>query len=203
MFPTWQNRPHTLRSRAALVCLRLAGWTPLLESGPAKFVAAAAPHTSNADFWPGLFWKWATRTPVHFVGKEALFKFPMGTFMRAVGGIPLDRSKARANFVDAVVDIIHRENEIALIVAPEGTRARAPHWKTGFYYMALEAGVPIGVTVIDWKRKRFGVVGYVTPTGDLAADFAKIRDLMGNTRGKKPQNQGPVMPRPLNPSPDA
>ncbi len=197
MFPTWMNRHHTLRSRAALVCLRLAGWTPLLAPAPGpRFVAAAAPHTSNADFWAGLFWKWATRSPLHYVGKEQLFRFPMGAFMRAVGGIPLDRQKAKANFVDAVVEIINREQEIMLLVAPEGTRSYAPYWKTGFYYMALEAGVPIGVMVLDWGHKRVGVVGYVTPTGDIDADFARIRELLGEARGKKPENQGPVLPRP-------
>lgn len=197
MFPTWQNRPHTFRSRLALVCLRLAGWTPLLVPPPGlKLVAAAAPHTSNADFWPGLFWKWATQSPIHFVAKEQLFRFPVGLFMRAVGGIPLDRSKARANFVDAVVEIIHREPEILLVVAPEGTRAHAPYWKTGFYYMALEAGVPIGVIMLDWAHKRVGVVGYVTPTGDLEADFAQIRGFLGDAKGRRPENQGPVMPRP-------
>ncbi|RJF72421.1 glycerol acyltransferase [Deinococcus cavernae] len=197
MFATWPGRPHTLTSRAALVALRLAGWTPLLATPPGpRCVAAAAPHTSNADFWPGLFWTWATRSPVRYVAKDSLFRFPLGLFMRAVGGIPLDRRQARANFVDGVVEIIRQEPEIMLLVAPEGTRAHAPHWKTGFYYMALEAGVPIGVMVLDWGRKRIGVVGYVTPTGDVEADFARIRDLLGDTRGKKPQNQGPVMPRP-------
>lgn len=197
MFPTWMNRPHTLRSRAALVCLRLAGWTPLLAPPPGpKFVAAAAPHTSNTDFWPGLFWKWATQSPLHYVGKEELFRFPLGLFMRAVGGIPLNRRKARANFVDAVVEIIGGEPEIILLVAPEGTRSYAPYWKTGFHYMALEAGVPIGVMMLDWPRKLIGVVGYVTPTGDLEADFARIRALLGDAKGKRPENQGPVVPRP-------
>lgn len=195
MFPTWMNRPHTLRSRTALMCLRLTGWTILLAPPPSKFVAAAAPHTSNADFWPGLFWKWATRSPLHYVAKEELFRFPMGVFMRSVGGIPLNRAKAKANFVNAVVDIIDREPEIMLLVAPEGTRAHAPHWKTGFYYMAYEAGVPIGVMILDWPRKRVGVVGYIMPTGDIESDFNRIRELVGDATGKKPENQGPIMPR--------
>lgn len=197
MFPTWLARPHTFRSRLALVCLRLAGWTPLLTPPPGpKFVAAAAPHTSNADFWPGLFWKWATRTPLHFVGKQQLFKFPMGIFMRAVGGIPLDRAKAKANFVDAVVEIINSKPEIVMAVAPEGSRSYTPYWKTGFYYMALEANVPIGVLALDWKTKKVGVVGYVTPTGDISADFAKIAALLEGVQGRHPKNQGPVIPRP-------
>lgn len=197
MFPTWKNRPHTLGSRLALVCLRLAGWTPLLaQHDGVRFVAPAAPHTANNDFWVGLFWKWATRTPVHFVGKHTLFQFPMGGFMRAVGGIPIDRRRKGGNFVAAVAEVIRRSDEIVLIVAPEGTRVRADYWKTGFYYMALEANVPLAVTALDWRRKQVGIVGYVTPTGDLNADFAQIRQLLEGVQGKYPDKQTPAYPRP-------
>lgn len=197
MLPTWKNRPHTLGSRLALVCLRLAGWTPLLAPHDGvRFVAPAAPHTANTDFWVGLFWKWATRTPVHFVGKHTLFQFPMGGFMRAVGGIPIDRRRKGGNFVTAVAEVIRRSDEIVLIVAPEGTRARADYWKTGFYYMALEANVPLAVTALDWSRKQVGIVGYVTPTGDLNADFAQIRQLLEGVQGKYPAKQTPAYPRP-------
>lgn len=197
MFPTWKKQPHTFASRLALVCLRLAGWTPLLAPQPGtQFVAPAAPHTANSDFWLGLFWKWATRTPVHFVGKHTLFTFPVGIFMRAVGGIPIDRRRQGGNFVQAAARVVCETPEIVLIVAPEGTRARADHWKTGFYYMALEAGVPLAVTVLDWKRKRVGITGYVQPTGDLEADFAKIRELLGDAQGKYPEKATPAYPRP-------
>ncbi|WP_188905062.1 1-acyl-sn-glycerol-3-phosphate acyltransferase [Deinococcus aerophilus] len=196
---TWQGRPHTLGSRVALFLLRLSGWTPLLAPPPpgtVKLVSAAAPHTSNLDFWPGLFWKWATRIPLHWVGKRELFAFPQGIFMRAVGGIALDRRRAGGNFVDAVVSVIDREQEIVLLVAPEGSRGRADHWKTGFYYMALQANVPIAVTALDWSKKRVGIVGYVQPTGDLPADFARIAALLDGVRGRKPENETPVVPRP-------
>ena len=198
------NRPHTLGSRVALACLRLGGWTPLLAPAPGpRFVAPAAPHTANADFWVGLFWKWATRTPVHFVGKHTLFRFPLGVFMRAVGGIPINRDRRGGNFVDAVVEVLRREPEIVLVVAPEGTRARADYWKTGFYYMALEAGVPLGVVALDWSRKQVGVVGYVTPSGDIDADFAEIRRLLEGVRGKHPQFETPACPRPAGSRPPA
>lgn len=199
MSVTWQGRPHTLGSRVSLFLLRLAGWTPLLEpppDGAVKFVTAAAPHTSNLDFWPGLFWKWATRLPLHWVGKRELFSFPVGLFMRAVGGIALDRRRAGGNFVDAVVAVIEREEEIVLLVAPEGSRGQAGYWKTGFYYMALQAGVPIAVTALDWGRRRVGIVGYIVPTGDVGADFARIAALLQDVRGRVPANESPVIPRP-------
>lgn len=197
MFPTWKNLPRTFGSRLALVGMRLAGWTPVLEPPPGpKFVAAAAPHTADQDFWIGLFWMWATRTPLRWVGKHQLFRGPQAGFMRAIGGIPLDRRKKGGNFVDAVAELIRQEDEIVLAIAPEGSRAYTPHWKTGFYYMALEAGVPIGVMALDWGRKRVGIVGYLQPTGDIEADFRRIAAILGETRGKNPANQGPVVPRP-------
>ncbi|GGS06544.1 1-acyl-sn-glycerol-3-phosphate acyltransferase [Deinococcus sedimenti] len=197
MSALWPGRRPTLFSRLALGLMRLAGWTPLLATPPgAKFVGAVAPHTHNADFWPGLFFIWSTRSPVRFVAKHQLFVFPVGLFMRAVGGLPVDRRRAGGNFVDGVVDLIEKEPEIMLVVAPEGTRSRAEYWRTGFYYMALEANVPIGVTVVDWGRKQVGVTGYVTPTGDIEADFAVIREMLRDVRGHTPANETPAIPRP-------
>lgn len=194
---TWMNRPPTPGARLATFILRLAGWEAVLAPPPGpKFVGAVAPHTSNADFWAGIFWRWATGVPVHWVAKRELFAFPLGPLLRAWGGLPVDRRRAGGNFVDAVVEIIRQEPEIMLAVAPEGTRARAEFWKTGFYYMALEAGVPIGVTVFDWGRKQVGVIGYVVPTGDVEADFAQIRALLDGVRGHTPANATPVIPRP-------
>lgn len=195
------NRPHTLGSRLAASLLRRLGWTPMLDlcsaSGHApKQVVAFAPHTHNDDFWIGLLWVWACRVPVKFVAKQELFRGVMGTFMRAVGGLSLDRRQAGGNFVGAVADLIGQQTEIALAVAPEGRRAYTPHWKTGFYYMALQAGVPISVGVFDWGRKRVGIVGQVTPTGHIEADFAAIRALLSGVQGRVPAHQGPVEPRP-------
>jgi len=191
------NRPPTPGSRLATFALRLFGWRAVLAPPPGpKFVAAVAPHTSNADFWIGIGWRWATRVPVHWVAKRELFAFPVGVVLRAWGGLPVDRRRAGGNFVGGVVEVIRREPEIVIAVAPEGTRRRAEGWKTGFYYMALEAGVPIGVTVFDWGRRQVGVIGYVTPTGDLEADFARMRALLEGVRGHTPANETPVVPRP-------
>ncbi|WP_291429430.1 1-acyl-sn-glycerol-3-phosphate acyltransferase [Deinococcus sp.] len=198
--PLWPGQQHSLGSRLVARLLRAAGWTALLATPPGpKFIAAAAPHTSNADFWPGLFWKWSTRIPLHFVAKRELFRFPLGVFMRAVGGVALDRRRAGGNFVDAVVSVIEREREIIMLVAPEGTRSGGQYWKTGFYFMALKAGLPIGVTILDWQRRRVGVIGYVTPTGDIEADFAEIRELLRDVRGRRPENEIEAYPPPAAP----
>ncbi|MFC6592193.1 1-acyl-sn-glycerol-3-phosphate acyltransferase [Deinococcus lacus] len=161
-------------------------------------VAVAAPHTHNSDFWPGIFWSWATRTPVHWVAKHSLFRPPLGWLMRAWGGLPVNRSRAGGNFVDGVVNLIKESDELMLVVAPEGTRERTEHWKTGFYYMALKAQVPVAVIVVDWTpgRRRIGPVGYVTLSGDMEADFGEIRALLQGAQGRVPENFGPVVPPP-------
>jgi 1-acyl-sn-glycerol-3-phosphate acyltransferase len=193
----WLNQRPTFGSRLASFVLRAAGWESVIAPPPGpKFVAAAAPHTSNLDFWPALLWRWATRIPVHWVGKKELFQFPLGLFMRAVGGLPVNRQKAGGNFVDAVVALIHSQKEIVLVVAPEGTRKRGQYWKTGFYHMALEAGVPIGIVVLDWQHKRVGIIGYLNPTGDIHADFAVIREMLKDVRGRVPAFETPIIPRP-------
>ena len=197
MSPLWPGRTPTLTSRLAHLTMRLLGWTPVLAPPPSpKVVAAVAPHTSNMDFWPGILLALAMRLPMHFLAKRELFTPPLGVVMRALGGLPVDRRRAGGNFVDAVVAIINRETELVLAVAPEGTRSREEYWKTGFYYMALEAGVPIGVTAFDWGHRQFGIIGYVRPTGDIEADFAQIRTLLRDVRGRTPGNETPAYPRP-------
>lgn len=191
------NRPPTLGSCLASLALWLTGWEAVLAPPPGpKFVAVVAPHTSNADFWPGILWRWATRVPAHWVAKRELFVFPVGPVLRAWGGLPVDRRRAGGNFVDAVVATTKREPEIVLVVAAEGTRARADAWKTGFYYMALQARLPIGVTVFDWGRRRVGVIGYLTPGGDVDADLAVIAEMLRDVRGHTPENETPVRARP-------
>jgi 1-acyl-sn-glycerol-3-phosphate acyltransferase len=95
-----------------------------------------------------------------------------------------------------VVALIHSQKEIVLVVAPEGTRKRGQYWKTGFYHMALEAGVPIGIVVLDWQHKRVGIIGYLNPTGDIHADFAVIREMLKDVRGRVPAFETPIIPRP-------
>lgn len=177
--------------------MRLAGWDLLLVQPPGpKLVAVAAPHTSNADFWPGIFWSWATRTPVQWVAKAELFANPLvGAVLKSWGGVPVQRSKVGGNFVNAVVEKINQADEIMLNVAPEGTRKYHDHWKSGFYYMALGAGVPIAIVVMDWGKKEFGVIDYLQPTGDIEADFAKIRELMQGVRAHTQANAAPIVPR--------
>ena len=195
MTPRWQNRPATLGSGLAAAALGLFGWTVLLPPAPGKkLVGVAYPHTSNWDLLPALLWTWATRTPLKFVAKHSLFKFPLGPLLRAWGGVPVNRRRAGDNFVTAVAALIAQQPEIVLGLAPEGTRERNEAWKSGFYHMAQAAGVPIALIVFDWKRKRVGVLAYLTPSGDLAADYEQIRAVYAGVQGRHPQKATPIRP---------
>jgi 1-acyl-sn-glycerol-3-phosphate acyltransferase len=195
------HEPKGWRQRFGTTLLGLFGWKAVLELPPGKkFVAIGYPHTSNWDFIPLIGWAWATGMKASFVGKQSLFKGLMGPIMRRLGGIPLDRDKSK-NFVQKVAEIITDRDEIFLVVAPEGTRSRADHWKSGFYYMALEAKVPIALGLIDWKRKLIGMGAYVMPTGDLDKDFEAIKAFYKDVVGRDLSKQGPVALKPPEPTP--
>lgn len=174
------GRPPSLLSRLVrriLIALyRWKGWT--IEGGPPaarKFIITGAPHTSNWDF---VFFIGATHQlgiRPSFMGKHSLFRWPLRRFMFDMGGIAVDRSK-RANYVDQVVDAFARADALALVVAPEGTRTSAGEWRSGFYHIALGAGVPIVPAWVDNRTMRGGLGPALMPSGDYAADLAKLAD---------------------------
>lgn len=139
-----------------------------------KFIIIGAPHTSNWDF---LFFIGATDAlgirPA-FMGKHSLFRWPMTRFMREMGGVPVVRS-ASHNYVEQMIDVFNARDELMLVVAPEGTRKGARKWKTGFYHMALGAGVPIVPAWVDHSTRRGGLGAEIVLTGNKAIDFARIR----------------------------
>ena len=164
-----------------LLWFRRAGWTisGTLPPDP-KFVIMGASHTSNWDFLVFLGAVQALGRKVHFIGKHSLFRWPLGGFMRALGGIPVDRG-SRQDLVSQVVAEIGAHDEFILVIAPEGTRSRTTQWKTGFYQIAVKAGVPIVAAGPDFPTRR-GVFGpLIRPTGDYAEDmkpaFAFFRTL--------------------------
>lgn len=164
----WLER---LIRRLLLQWFRRGGWTisGTLPPDP-KFVVMAASHTSNWDFLVFLGAVQTLGRKLHFIGKHSLFKWPMGGFMRALGGIPVDRS-APQDLVSQVVAEFDAHDRFILVVAPEGTRARTTEWKTGFYQIALKAGVPIVVAGPDFPTRR-GVFGpVIRPTGNYAEDM--------------------------------
>ena len=168
--------PLGLVSRSLLWLLllwyRQTGWTVhgSLPSEP-KFIIVGASHTSNWDFLVFLGTVHAVGRRVRFIGKKRLFDGPLGSFMRALGGVPVDRA-APQDLVGQIVEQVRVHDDFLLIVAAEGTRARTTRWRTGFYQIALHAGIPIVCAGPDYPARR-GIFGpTIHPTGDFQRDMA-------------------------------
>lgn len=165
-----------LKATIGRVFLRLAGWQ-VDDNYPhevKRLVIIAAPHTTNWDFPFTLAMAWKLHIPMKFFGKHTLFRFPFGGLLKAVGGIPVNRGK-RANLIEALVAEFGEREELALVVPAEGTRAKGDYWKSGFYRIALQAGVPILPAYVDYVKKRGGFGELIHPTGDVRQDMDKIR----------------------------
>ena len=167
----------------------LTGWRAAITVDPSikKYVVIVAPHTSNWDFFVG----WAGRSimrsnDIKYLAKKSLFKFPLGLFFRAVGGYPVDRAKHN-NMVDAVVELFNSKETFKIAITPEGTRGKVERWKTGFYYIALNAGIPIVYASIDYGRKEVLIQGEFHPTGNIEEDMPIIQEYFKDKKAKHPE----------------
>lgn len=172
---------------------KVFGWKleGALPPNTTKVVIIAAPHTTNWDLPYMLASAYLLGMRPSWLGKKQLFRPPFGWFMRALGGVPIERSK-RSNVVQDVAARFSQVDRLFLVVPPSGTRSRAPHWKSGFYHIAHAAGVPILCTFLDYGRKVAGVGPALMATGDVRADMDKIRAFYGPIQGKYPENMTPV-----------
>lgn len=152
-----------------------------------KNIVIPIPHTSNWDFPIGILLRNAYDFKIGFVAKSTLFRFPLGGLMKWLGGIPVNRKKS-ANFVDSVVEAYDEREEMSVCIAPEGTRRRVDKLKTGFYYIALGANIPIVMIRWDWGQKTLTWSEPFYPTGDKEADFDVIYKFFEGAVGKIPEN---------------
>jgi 1-acyl-sn-glycerol-3-phosphate acyltransferase len=155
----------------------MAGWKIVGELPHLpKFVIIVAPHTSNWDFLAGLAAKFALALDLHWFGKHTLFRGPLGLLLRALGGRPV-RRETPEGIVAEMAAMVDAEPQFLLALAPEGTRARVTQWRTGFYHIAEETGIPIVPVWFDWSRKEIGVGEPVRASGNLGADIAALQSL--------------------------
>jgi 1-acyl-sn-glycerol-3-phosphate acyltransferase len=166
--------------------LRLTGWTieGSLPPSATKSVFIAAPHTSNWDLPYTLMVAFALRLNPYWMGKAGIFRFPFGGLMRWLGGIAVDRSKSNNLVAASAQAITDADGPLQLIVPPEGTRSKTRYWKTGFYYIATTAQVPIILAYMDYATKRSGLGPVFEPTGDIEADMARIKAFYQPFKGK-------------------
>ena len=166
-----------------LLCWRTEGMTAEQVAAYPKYVLIGAPHTSNWDFPYTLMVCFSLRLRVVWMAKASLFKWPLGPLSRWLGGIAIDRSTSN-NTVQNTIDAFAARERLAVIVAPEGTRGKVTHWKTGFYHIAHGAGVPIALAYLDYKHKTGGIGHMFHTTGDIGADMAAIQQFYSGVTGK-------------------
>ena len=172
--------------------LKLSGWrVTFVPPTVPKAVMIVYPHTSNWDFIVGILARFAVATPIGFVGKDTLFRSPFGALFRRLGGIPVNRRQS-SGFVDGLVAAFGRSDSLYLAIAPEGTRAKSDHWKSGFYRLALATNVPLGLAFIDYSQREVGIDTWLSLSGNETEDLAEIRAYYSAKRGKKPEKEGDI-----------
>jgi 1-acyl-sn-glycerol-3-phosphate acyltransferase len=176
----------------AKLILKIGGWEMAGEFPAEKrAVVIAAPHTSNWDGFWALVYKVAMQLDIHFFAKRSLFWFPLNVLLRGLGGIPLDRKRA-ASAVDQAIDMFRSCESFYFGLAPEGTRSRADHWKSGFYRIAEGADVPVILGFLDYGRRRIGIGPALRLSGDVHKDLDFCREFYKDIRGRHPELAGPV-----------
>jgi 1-acyl-sn-glycerol-3-phosphate acyltransferase len=183
--PTWGQR-------TALRLLNMIGWNLYFKPLPGPHgIAVVYPHTSNNDFFVGLLAKWAVGLQFRWLAKDSLFRGPMGVVMRYWGGVAVDRS-APQGAIRRLAENMLASKWFWLAITPEGTRSYRPYWKSGFYRIALAAGVPVLLVAIDYGKKVVDVTRTITLTGDEAADMAAIAAAYEGVQAMYPKNAAPI-----------
>lgn len=169
--------------------MKLIGWKGVGSLPPEvkKCVIIAAPHTSIADFFIGRLFYWKIGVPVTFMMKIEFFKNPiMRRAVTRMGCIPVDRGK-RNHMVEKMVDMFNNVDEMNLVICPEGTRKYVKHWKKGFYFISMQANVPIVLGFLDFKKKECGFGPVFYPTGEYKKDLKDIEDFYRDKTAYHPE----------------
>jgi 1-acyl-sn-glycerol-3-phosphate acyltransferase len=176
------RRGNAFSRNCARALLALSGWRVDGEiPDRPKMVAIVAPHTSNWDFVVGILVVFALGLGVRYLGKDTLFRPPLGALMRWLGGTPVVRDTPQGAVGDAA-EMIAREDKVLLGIAPEGTRTPGAPWRSGFYNIALAARVPILPAAFDYPRRSLRLFPLFEPTGNYAADLARLQALYADIR---------------------
>ena len=173
---------------AKFIYFKLLGWsivgnTNFSQDTIKKAIIIAVPHTSWHDFYIGVLLRAVIQVKTNFVGKKELFVFPIGWMFRLLGGAPVDRF-TKENKVEAIAQLFDEHEEFRLTLAPEGTRKKVEKWRTGFYYIAKSAKVPIIMFTLDFQNKQNKISEPFYPTDDVEADFKFMHQFYEGVKGK-------------------
>lgn len=181
-----------MKKRIADLLLKLTRWTAV---GPApeadKYILLSAPHTTNWDLPALLLASWSQGASASFLGKHQLFRGPMNGFMRALGGIPVQR-EGRNGMVVSLTEEFARADSLVIAIPAAGTRGYTDHWKSGFYRLAIAADVPIACAFVDYSTRTLGYGPVMTPTDDVEADLDLFRAFYADKQGKFPDNKSEI-----------
>lgn len=177
----------------SIFIFKLTGWKTAVNSSPEinRCVLIAAPHTSNWDFVYARAALYILRVKVRFLIKDDYFVFPLNYILKAMGAIPVDRSKAKGNKVQALIDIFDRNKEMVTMIPAEGTRSLVKEFRKGFYHVANGAKVPIALGYLDYKKKIAGIGPLFYPTGDIDKDLQEIYAFYRTINARHPKNAMP------------
>lgn len=177
-----------MKALSKFILHTLLGWKieGVFPEEPKKYVVIAAPHTSWVDFPIAILSRMSLGTMIHFIGKDSLFKWPFGFIFKALGGTPVNRSKSN-NLVEAIITLFNEKDNFKLGLSPEGTRKKVEVWKTGFYYIAKGANVPIIMATLDFENKKIKISEPYYTTTDMAKDFEVFYSFFKNVKGKNPE----------------
>lgn len=173
---------------AKIIYHKILGWkftgnTSFSKDSVKKAVIISAPHTSYSDFFIGLYLRKILDVKTNFVGKKELFTWPFGYYFRWVGGVALDRTSGQ-NKVEAIAKFFDNKEEFRLTLAPEGTRKKVADWKTGFYYIAQKANVPVIMFTLDFEHKTNHISEPYYLTNDFEKDMAFMKNFFKGVKGK-------------------
>lgn len=177
----------TIRNISKWILYHKLGWTKnITESHPDKCIICLAPHTSNIDFLIGQLYMRAEGFKANFLMKKEWFFWPLGVFARKIGGIPVYRTK-QTSMTKRLAEVARHRDIFHLTITPEGTRSLNSDWKKGFYYIALEADIPILLYAVDYEKKCIQCTKTIIPSGDIEADMKEIKAYYKGFKGRHPE----------------
>jgi len=186
--PIVPSRGNAFSRTLGRTALGLGGWRMEGTLPPLpKFVVIVAPHTSNWDFFVGIAAVYSLGIRISFLGKDSLFRGPLGPMMRWLGGIAVDRSVSRDRVAE-MVEVFRSRDKLVVGLTPEGTRKKVTDWKTGFYHVAKGANVPIAPVAFDYSQKKIIFFPAFTPTGDAKRDIEFLKGLFRPAMARRPDN---------------
>jgi 1-acyl-sn-glycerol-3-phosphate acyltransferase len=196
--------PHPVRFEGRLWARRILswiGWQVHFDGLPTRQgIAIVYPHTSNWDFVVAMLAKAAIGIEIHFWAKDSLFQIPwFGRILSALGGVPLDRNAPGGVVNDTASALLRAKQEDRLFwlgLSPEGTRSFQPGWRSGFYRLALQSGLPLGVGTLDYGKRELRLQHFIQLSGQIEFDYARIQAIVGQARGYNPHQAAPVCPLP-------